>query len=181
MANVANIKYYDVANGLGVRISIFFAGCTFHCKECFNEIAWNFDYGYEFNHNVYVQDIKNHMNNSIQGLSILGGEPMHPKNVNAILKLVQWFKHDFPNKDIWLWTGYKYEDLIQIPINLELLQYVDILVDGQFIKELKDLSLKFRGSSNQRIIEVSKSLKTNSIVLSDLNKPREFNNLPNSH
>ena len=168
MANYAKIKTYDVANGEGIRTSIFFSGCEFHCKGCFNRELWEFDYGKPFNIDVYENEIKPTITEHVAGISILGGEPLHYKNIGAVCDLVRWFKHDFPDKSIWLWTGYKIEDLQErctfdhcvkqadaIALRC-VLNNIDVLVDGQFIEEQRDLTLKWRGSRNQRIFAINK-------------------------
>ena len=139
------IRKMDIANGPGVRVSIFFQGCSFHCKNCFNPETWDFDGG-----------------EHISGLSILGGEPMHPKNIDATTRLVKRFKEIYPNKTIWVWSGFLFDEYIQ---DKEVVEYIDVLVDGQFVDELRNPNLKWRGSSNQRVIDVQKSLKKGKIVL----------------
>ena len=178
MANYLKIKPFSLSDGNGIRTSIFFSGCEFHCKGCFNSEAWDFEAGESFTREVYEQKIKPTITEHIAGISILGGEAMHPKNIATTYLLVKWFKEDFPNKNIWLWTGYTYEELLSEKyeltlclldyidsINFEILNKIDILVDGQFIEEQKDLTLKFRGSKNQRVIDVQESLKQNKVVL----------------
>ena len=163
MANYSKIKTFDIANGNGIRTSIFFSGCEFYCKGCFNSEIWNFNVGAPFTEEVYKVKIKPTITEHIAGISILGGEPLHCKNIEATYNLVNWFKRDFPNKTIWLWTGYMYEDLINIEV--DILKYIDVLVDGKFVEEQKDLNLAFRGSKNQRVIDVKKTLEANEIVL----------------
>lgn len=173
MANYSEIKRFDAANGEGVRTTIFFTGCEFKCKGCFNSNIWDFDKGKRFNSNVYENEIKPTMRYYISGISILGGEPLHSKNISAVAALVRWFKNDFPNKNIWLWTGYTYEELMaQLAGNRvraknveEVLNNIDILIDGQFVEEQRDLTLAWRGSRNQRVIDVQKSLKKGEIVI----------------
>lgn len=179
MSNVIKIKNFDTANGEGIRTSIFFSGCEFKCKGCFNSEAWDFNKGEEFTYELYKTKIKPTINEHIAGISILGGEPLHPKNILATSNLVKWFKRDFHNKNVWLWTGYAYEDIIKKPytenlvvegnifkaISLKnIIKNIDILVDGQYIEEQRDLTLKWRGSRNQRVINVQESLKQNKIV-----------------
>lgn len=173
MSNYMNIKNFDIANGEGIRTSIFFSGCHFKCKGCFNKEAWNFENGNFFNANVYENEIKPTITEHISGISILGGEPLHDKNIPAVAALIRWFKNDFPDKNVWLWTGYTYEELVeQLGWNRiraknveEVLNNIDILVDGQFIEEQRDLTLTWRGSSNQRVINVQKSLKEGKTVI----------------
>lgn len=173
MSNIAQIRTYDIANGKKIRTSIFFAGCTHHCKNCFNSELWNFNVGMPFNRKFYDDEIKPTMNEHVDGISLLGGEPMHPKNVLATLELVKWFKEDFPNKTIWLWSGYTLDELLSIKdnvileINKEVLNTIDILVDGRFVEEKKDLTLKWKGSGNQRVINMKETLKEGKVILYD--------------
>lgn len=155
----ANIKYYDIANGTGVRTSLFVSGCTHRCKGCFNEIAWDFSYGEEFTEETEDAILASCEPGYISGLSLLGGEPMEPANQQALLPLLRRFKERFPKKTIWCYTGYTYEtDLLashgraRCAATDEFLSLIDVLVDGEFDQELYDISLKFRGSSNQRIL-----------------------------
>lgn len=156
MSNYAKIKTFDIANGKGIRTSIFFSGCEFYCKECFNSELWNFNYGYPFTKDVYEKKIYPTITNHIAGLSILGGEPLHSYNLEAVSQLCTWFKTDFPHKNIWLWTGYTIEVLIEKAKTNEymnnILNKVNTIVDGKFDVSQKDLSLPFRGSKNQRVI-----------------------------
>ena len=148
--NYAEIKKFDIANGEGVRTSLFVSGCTHHCKGCFNQVAWDFNYGKLFTKEVEDDIIKSLEPDYIQGLSLLGGEPLEPQNIEVLLPFIKRVKSIYPNKDIWCYTGYTYEDL-----NCkEFLSYINVLVDGEFVEELKDISLKFRGSSNQRVIRL---------------------------
>lgn len=171
--NYADIKRIDVANGPGVRVSLFVSGCTHHCKGCFNAETWDFNYGNIFT-NHEINKIMDYLEpNYIQGLSILGGEPFEYSNQQGLLPLMRRLKERYPDKNVWCYTGYDFDkdirdDMMQKwPETRELIDYIDILVDGKFIEEQKDLSLRFRGSSNQRIIDVKKSLETNEIVLWD--------------
>lgn len=169
--NYAAIKKYDVANGTGIRVSLFVSGCTHHCPNCFNEEAWDFSYGKPFtNETVYeIVDALNH--EYITGLSLLGGEPMEHVNQKGLLPLVQMVKERYPHKTIWMYTGYDFEKdvlgrmVAEWPETRELLRYIDILVDGEFIEAQKDLQLRFKGSDNQRIINVKESLAANKLVL----------------
>lgn len=159
--NYANINKLDVANGEGIRTSLFVSGCNFHCKGCFNEEYQNPECG-----ELYTQEIENKIIQQIKlpyikGLSLLGGEPM--LYCEELVSLCEKVKR--LNKNIWCWTGYKFEELIKDDNKLKLLNLIDVLVDGQFIEELRDLRLYMRGSRNQRVIDVKKSLKTNQIVL----------------
>ena len=158
----ATIKKLDVANGPGIRVSLFVSGCTHHCKGCFNPETWDFEYGEEFTTEVESDILDALKPDYIQGLSILGGEPLHPFNQLAVLEFVRKFKALYPNKDLWVYTGYEYGNH---KIMEELLSYIDVLVDGQFKIDLKDLNLRFKGSSNQRIIDIKESLKQDKVIL----------------
>ena len=172
--NYADIKKADVANGVGVRVSVFVSGCTHHCKDCFNKQAWDFHYGNEFTERE-IEKVVNLMDHSyVSGLTLLGGEPFEHVNQQGLLPLVKKVKEKFPNKNIWCYSGYTFEkDIIERMCKEwketpELLSYIDVLVDGEFQEDKKDIKLKFRGSSNQRIIDVKKSLKNNKTVLFDV-------------
>ena len=162
-----NIKYYDISNGDGVRTSLFVSGCNHHCKGCFNEVAWDFDYGKEFSYNTLKEILDSLKPDYIAGLSILGGEPLDYKNINAVSTIVEVVRKSFPNKSIWVYTGYTYEELLERNnlFTSLILNKIDVLVDGKFIEELKDISLKFRGSSNQRIIDMNKTRELGEITL----------------
>lgn len=169
--NYAEIKYSDVANGPGVRTTLFVSGCTHHCKGCFNEIAWDFNYGTPFTEET-IQEILDSMKpDYISGLTLLGGEPFEHNNQIGLLPLVKAVKEAYPNKDIWCFSGYLFDkDILENmcekwPETKELLSYIDVLVDGKFVEELKNLNLKFKGSENQRTILVQESLKENQVVL----------------
>lgn len=159
--NYANIKYCDIANGLGVRTSLFVSGCTHHCPGCFNREAWDFDYGMPFTEQTADTLLNSCIPDYIKGLTLLGGEPMEPENQRALLPFLVRFKEKFPKKDIWCYTGYTYETDLLAPdgrahceVTDKMLECVDILVDGEFIQDLYDISLKFRGSSNQRVLQI---------------------------
>lgn len=168
--NYGEIKKNDIANGLGVRVSLFVSGCRHHCKNCFNSATWSFSYGKPFTEETKKEIIEAMAPDYINGFSLLGGEPFEPENQAALCELLAAIKEEYPNKDIWCYTGFLMDEelLGDSRANTEhtkkLLSLIDILVDGRFVEELKDISLKFRGSSNQRIIDVKKSLKTNEIV-----------------
>ena len=157
------IRKMDIADGPGVRVSIFVQGCEFHCKNCFNKETWDFSKGKEFTDEVIARILELAEPEYIQGLSILGGEPLHPKNIEGTIKLARAFREKYPSKDIWIWTGFLYENIV----NKDILNYVDVIVDGQYQEELHDFRLKYRGSSNQRVIDVQKSVKKNKICLID--------------
>lgn len=169
--NYADIKYIDVANGPGIRVSLFVSGCTHHCKGCFNEETWDFNYGKPFTEEQIEEIIKYLEPGHIKGLSLLGGEPFEYSNQQGLLPLLRRIKECYPNKDVWCYTGYLFDKDIQDKMMLnwpetrELINYIDVLVDGEFKEELKDLKLRFKGSSNQRIIDVKKSIESNSIIL----------------
>ncbi|MGN0329051.1 MAG: anaerobic ribonucleoside-triphosphate reductase activating protein [Lachnospira sp.] len=168
--NYAEIKYNDVANGPGVRTSLFVSGCTHRCKGCFNEIAWDFNYGQPFTEDTIKAILESLKPSYIAGLTILGGEPFEHSNQQGLLPLLRAVKKEFPDKDIWCFSGYLFDKDIcermckEYDETSEMLSYIDVLVDGEFVEELKDLMLKFKGSSNQRTILVQESLKTGSIV-----------------
>ena len=155
------IRKMDISNGPGVRVSIFFQGCSFHCENCFNEETWDFNGGLEFTDEVIDKIITLSSADHITGLSILGGEPMHPKNIDGTIKLAKKYKEIYPNKTIWVWSGF----LIDKICKKEVLDYIDVLVDGQFVNKLYDPRLKWRGSSNQRVIDVKKTLKKCEVIL----------------
>lgn len=169
----ANIKYYDIANGAGIRTSLFVSGCTHRCKGCFNEAAWDFNFGSEFTDSVIEVILESITPDYIKGLSLLGGEPMEPANQPAVLELLRKFKKRFPKKDIWCYSGFTYDiDFLEggkayTDISDEILSLIDVMVDGKFEMELYDVSLRFRGSSNQRLIDVPKSRSAKQIVLWD--------------
>ena len=158
------IRKMDIANGPGVRVSIFMQGCEFHCKNCFNSETWGFDGGEEFTDETIEKVLNACDKEYIEGLSILGGEPMHPKNIEGTTKLAKAFKEKFPNKTLWAWSGFKYENYLK---DKPVMNYVDVLVDGQYVDELHNPTLKWRGSSNQRVIDVPKSLATGDIITFD--------------
>ena len=158
------IRKMDISNGPGVRVSIFFQGCAFHCKNCFNPETWDFDGGKEFTDETIEHILDLCDNEYIVGLSMLGGEPMHPTNLPGTTKLAKAFKERFPNKSLWSWSGFTYEDYVS---KQEVINYLDVLVDGQYKDELRDPRLKYAGSTNQRAIDVKKSLKKGKVVLFD--------------
>ena len=155
------IRKMDISNGPGVRVSIFMQGCTFNCPGCFNKETHDFNGGKEFDDNTINKVLDLASKDYIAGLSILGGEPMHPKNIEGTTKLAKQFKEKYPNKDIWVWTGFRFEDIK----DYEIFNYLDVLIDGKFDIKLSDPTLKYKGSSNQRVIDVKKTIKNNKIVL----------------
>ena len=169
--NYATIKKQDIANGPGIRVSLFVSGCTRRCQNCFNPETWDFHYGSPFDSDA-VNEILNALHPSyIKGFSLLGGEPFEPTNQIGVLPLLQEIKKEYPSKDIWCYTGYDFEKdicnrmLTTQPETKSLLSYIDVLVDGAFMEEKKDLNLRFCGSSNQRIIDVPESLYAQKLVL----------------
>ena len=169
--NYAEIKNCDIANGIGVRVSLFVSGCTHHCKGCFNEVAWDFDYGTPFTQETIDKILDMMRPSYIRGLSLLGGEPFEPQNQGPIVELLRQIKEKMPEKSIWAFSGYLFDrDILSgrlgdWKITQEYLSYLDVLVDGPFVEAKKNLSLRFRGSENQRIIDVPASLAQGKIVL----------------
>lgn len=163
----AKIRKMDISNGEGVRVSLFVQGCSFHCKNCFNPETWDFNKGKEFTTAEIQKIIELANKDYIAGLSVLGGEPLHNNNVDEVFHIVTTFKEKFPNKNIWLWTGFKFEDAIKDSKRKSILCNIDVLIDGQFEEDKKDLTLKWRGSSNQRVIDCKKSLAENKIILKE--------------
>lgn len=170
--NYAEIKYCDIANGPGVRTSLFVSGCTHHCPGCFNEVAWDFGYGKPFDKAVRNQIFGSCQPDYIAGLSLLGGEPMEPSNQRELLPFVRNFKALYPQKTVWCYSGYTFEELTgaqpsrcRCEATDELLGLLDVLVDGRFMQELYDISLRFRGSSNQRLLDLPRSLAEGKPVL----------------
>lgn len=155
------IRKMDIANGPGVRVSIFMQGCTFNCKNCFNPETHDFNGGKEFNEKTIERVLELCDNDNVVGLSILGGEPMHPNNIDGTTMLAKAFKSKYPNKSLWAWTGFSFEKNIK---DKEIAKYLDVLVDGQYMEELHNPKLKWKGSENQRVIDVQKSLKENRII-----------------
>lgn len=169
--NYATIKNCDIANGPGVRISLFVSGCTHRCPGCFNEVAWDFHYGMPFTEETITYILSLLAPPYVKGLTLLGGEPFEPQNQEPIVKLLRRVKELYPKKSVWAFSGYLFDkDILSgrlgdPEITREYLSYLDVLVDGPFLQEKKDLSLRFRGSSNQRIINVPASLESGGIVL----------------
>lgn len=166
----AEIKNFDVANGPGIRVSLFVSGCPHACPGCFNEIAWNYAYGEKYTEEVEEKVLTALSKPEIQGLSLLGGEPLYPANLRAILQLLRKMKERLPKKDIWCYSGYTYEELLSREGEEkkeldELFSYLTVLVDGRFIEAEKDITLLFRGSRNQRLILVEESRRRGEIVL----------------
>ena len=168
--NYAEIKNCDIANGPGVRVSLFVSGCTHHCKGCFNEIAWDFQYGEPFTQVTIDHILRLLAPAHVKGLTLLGGEPFEPQNQLPIVELLRQVKQKYPEKSVWAFSGYLFDkDMLAgklgpWEITKEFLSYLDVLVDGPFVQEKKDLSLRFRGSSNQRLIDVPASLEAGQAV-----------------
>lgn len=173
----SEIKLFDIANGTGVRTSIFVSGCRRHCKGCFNSKAWSFYSGQTFDQDTIKYILDSLSNSYIDGLSILGGEPLEPENCSEVLNLIEQVRNLYSDKSIWLWTGFRFEDLVneyneKNPDTIEvaklrhsILKHIDILVDGEFIEDKKEVGLRFRGSSNQRILDSKKSIANESPIL----------------
>ena len=156
------IRKMDISNGPGVRVSVFMQGCSFHCKNCFNPETWDFECGKEFTDETIEKVLELCSKEHVKGLSILGGEPMHPKNIDATTKLAKAFKEKYPNKNLWVWSGFEFDKDLK---GKEVLNYIDVLIDGVYKDELHDPTLKWRGSSNQRVIDVQKSIKEGKVVM----------------
>lgn len=151
----------DISNGPGVRVSIFMQGCMFNCKNCFNPETHDFNGGKEFTDDTIKRVLELCDNQNIEGLSILGGEPMHPKNIEGTTKLAKAFKEKYPNKNLWAWTGYQFDKDLK---DKEIVNYLDVLVDGQYVDELHNPTLEWKGSENQRVIDVKKTIEDKQIV-----------------
>ena len=176
--NYAQMRSMDISNGEGIGVSLFVQGCDFHCKNCFNSETWNFSKGQEWNDKIKNQFLELIEKPFIQRVSILGGEPLHPKNVQNVLKIVDEIRVSYPTKNIWLYTGYTWEEIMTpiisdinskqlkiLQMRKELVSKCNVLIDGRYIDELRDVSLHWRGSSNQRVINVQETLKQKQIVL----------------
>ncbi|MCI9144741.1 MAG: anaerobic ribonucleoside-triphosphate reductase activating protein [Eubacterium sp.] len=170
--NYGEIKKNDISNGIGVRTSLFVSGCRHHCKDCFNAQTWDFGFGEAFTEQTMMEILESCEPDWINGLSLLGGEPFEPENQRVLLPFLVMFKEKFPDKDIWCYSGFTFEEITgraksraKTDVSAEMLSLIDVLVDGRFEESKKDISLKFRGSSNQRIIDVQKTLSEKRIVL----------------
>ncbi len=171
--NYATIKNCDIANGPGIRVSLFVSGCTHRCPGCFNEVAWDFAYGKPFTEETAEQILDMLRPSYIRGLTLLGGEPFEPQNQSAVVELLRRIRQELPEKSIWAFSGYLFEkDMLSGRIGdvSEYLSYLDVLVDGPFVQEKKNLSLRFRGSENQRIIDMKASLAAGQTILWDDNQ-----------
>ena len=165
--NYATIKNCDIANGPGVRVSLFVSGCTHHCPGCFNQVAWDFDYGQPFTQETIDAILKMLRPSYVRGLTLLGGEPFEPQNQAGVVELLRQVKRELPEKTVWAYSGYLFDrDILsgRLGDTREYLSYVDVLVDGPFIEAKKNLSLRFRGSENQRMIDVPASLAAGTII-----------------
>lgn len=156
------IRKMDIADGPGVRVSIFMQGCSFNCKNCFNPETHDFAGGKDFTQNIVNRVLELCDKDYVEGLSILGGEPMHPKNIQGTTELAKAFKEKFPNKSLWVWSGFTFDRDLK---DKDALKYIDVLVDGQYVDELHNPKLEWKGSSNQRVIDVQESLKANKVIL----------------
>ena len=176
--NYGQVFYADTANGIGARISLFVSGCTHHCPGCFNEETWDFNFGDPFTREVEDDIIERLRPSYIDGLSLLGGEPMEAQNQRALLPFLERVKHEVPHATVWIYSGYTFEELLDetnsrchTEATRRILELADILVDGKFILAEKDMKLRFRGSRNQRILELKESLKENRPVHSRYENP----------
>ena len=174
--HVGEVMTADVANGEGMRVSVFVSGCRNHCKGCFQPQTWDFNYGREYTPEIEQFIIDELSKSYYDGITILGGDPMEPENQEPVLRLLRIIKKELPDKNVWVYTGYVYDrDLVPggkrfvDGVTRELLESIDILIDGRFVEELKNLMLNFRGSGNQRIIKMKETLETGKVVLSELN------------
>ena len=174
--HVGEVMTADVANGEGMRVSVFVSGCRNHCKGCFQPQTWDFNYGMEYTPEIEQFIIDELSKSYYDGITILGGDPMEPENQEPVLRLLRRIKKELPDKNVWAYTGYVYDrDLVPggkrfvDGVTRELLESIDILIDGRFVEELKNLMLNFRGSGNQRIIKMKETLETGKVVLSELN------------
>lgn len=172
--NWAEIKTNDIANGEGVRTSLFVSGCRHHCKNCFNSMTWDFSYGNLFTEETMEQIFESVDHDWINGISLLGGEPFEPENQKVLVPFLVMFRERFPDKNVWCYTGFTMEQILgstepksraATDISKEMLSLIDILVDGPYIEDLHSITLKFRGSSNQRVIDIKKTAKEKKIVL----------------
>ena len=168
--NYAKINKADIANGIGVRVTLFVSGCTHRCKGCFNAEAWDFNYGEQFTEQTENELLEALSPDYINGITLLGGEPFEPTNQRGLLPFLKRVKEEYPSKTIWAFSGFTFEQLTKesrarCEVTDEMLKLIDVLVDGQFVEELKDISLRFRGSSNQRLIDLKKTFEQGEIVL----------------
>ena len=170
--NIATVKKFDIANGPGVRVSLFVSGCRHHCKNCFNKEAWDFGYGQPFDERVAEEILSALAPTHIEGFSLLGGEPFEPENQETLWELLSKIKTELPQKNVWCYTGFLFEDILNGKVGnkeiaVKMLKNIDVLVDGKFVEDLKSPDLIFRGSANQRIIDVKASLQKGEVVWLD--------------
>lgn len=165
--NYSGIKYSDMINGKGIRVSLFVSGCTHKCKGCFNKDTWDPEYGNPFTEKEEneIFDYFKRYGSIAKGLSLLGGDPTYYKNTETLIAFLKKFRANFPDKDVWIWSGFTWEQIMNDKKRSELISLCDVLIDGKFMLEEKNLNLKWKGSNNQRVIDVQKSLATNSIVI----------------
>ena len=163
--NYEKIDKCSVSNGTGIRTVLWVSGCDIHCKNCHNQSTWDFDSGIPFTDDTMQEILYDLSKPYIKGLTLSGGHPLDPHNAPKVLEIVKRVKMVFPNKDIWIYSGYVWEDIIKDNTLKEILKCTDVLVDGAYVDELRDISLAFRGSSNQRIIDVKKTLNSNEVIL----------------
>ena len=163
--NYEKIDKCSVSNGVGVRTVLWVSGCDIRCRNCHNPQTWDFNSGIPFTEETMQEILYDLSKPYIKGLTLSGGHPLDPHNAPKVLEIVKRVKMVFPNKDIWIYSGYEWENIIKDEILREILKYTDVLVDGAYIDELRDISLPFRGSSNQRIIDIEKSLTENKVIL----------------
>ena len=170
--NYAAIKKHDIANGPGVRVSLFVSGCTHHCEGCFNPETWDFQYGTPYTAETELEILEALEPDYIRGLSLLGGEPLEPENQPRVLEILRRVRRELPNKDVWCYSGFTFEELTgkgpcraRTEHSAQILSLLDVLVDGRYMKDRRNISLRFRGSENQRILDVKKSLEAGAAVL----------------
>ena len=168
--NYGTIKFCDIANGIGIRTVLFVSGCTHHCKGCFQPETWDFAYGQPYTEATEQQILDSLAPSYIHGLTLLGGEPMEPDNQRALLPLLRRLKTEYPTKTVWCYSGYTYEELTGVSrarceVTDEMLGYIDVLVDGEFVLERRNISLRFRGSDNQRLIDLPRTREQGTVVL----------------
>lgn len=168
--NYGEIKKTDIANGIGIRVSLFVSGCRHHCQDCFNSVTWDFDYGNKFTKDTEDELIGALSRSYVRGLTLIGGEPFEPENQPRVLELLSRVKSELPSKDVWCYSGFTLEELLgdsraHTEYTEHILSMLDVLVDGRYMKDRRNISLKFRGSENQRIIDVQKSLTAGKAVL----------------
>ena len=168
--NYGNIKFCDIANGIGIRTVLFVSGCTHHCKGCFQPETWDFDYGQPYTEETEQAILASLAPSYIHGLTLLGGEPMEPDNQRALLPLLRRIRAEYPTKTVWCYSGYTYEELTgesraRCELTDEMLSLIDVLVDGEYVEQQRNISLRFRGSENQRLIDLAKTREQGAVVL----------------